>query len=654
MTFDASTNAAHPLDPLSSAEFTAVTAILKRDRGFGPQWRVASIELREPPKHVARDYRRGDPIVREARVVVWSRTDDTAYAGIVSLTEDAVVSWDAQPGHQPNATSDEWHECDHVMREHPDVIAALAGRDVHDMSLVLIDLWTFGGFLVPPQYAGRRVGWCDLWVREAPTSNPYAHPISGLKLIVDMNTMELLEIDDTGGPDLPGGLAPVQGEYDPEHIPGYRARTDRTPLEITQPEGVGFELDGNELRWQRWRFRLGFTYREGPVLHRIGYEDGVDDGGSPRVRSVADRLSFAEMVVPYRDPSPDHARRTAYDVGEWGLGFMTTSLELGCDCLGEIVYVDAVLHDTAGEPYTIKQAICLHEEDDAVLWKHVDERAGAQVRRRRRMVVSSHFTVANYEYLVYWRFYEDGSIECEVRATGIMVTTPYAGDTPPPYGTVVDHQTYAPIHQHFIVARLDMAIDADGDRDTAGNTVVMSETEQLPITDENPYGLALAQRSVPLRTEQEGIQDVNWATQRSWKVTNPNRFNKVGTPVAYKLVPGDAVPAMIHPDSPVLNRAQVIDHTLWVTPYDSEQRWPCGQFVNQSMSDEGLPQWTKANRSIDDTDVVLWYTFGIHHVPRMEEWPVMPVDVVSFWLKPSGFFDGNPALDVAPSPGHCG
>ena len=129
---------------------------------------------------------------------------------------------------------------------------------------------------------------------------------------------------------------------------------------------MSFTLDGYALRWQKWSMRLGFNYREGPVIHCVGYEDGG------RVRPIAHRLSFAEMVVPYRDPTVDHYRRTAYDIGEWGLGFMTTSLELGCDCLGEIVYVDAVLHDSQGEPYTINNAICIHEEDNAVLWKHVD------------------------------------------------------------------------------------------------------------------------------------------------------------------------------------------------------------------------------------------------------------------------------------------
>jgi len=618
----------HPLDPLSAEEFRAVAQILRREKDVArPHWRIASVELREPTKDVVRAFQPGDPIAREARVVAWNTDDGTAYVGVLSLTDDALLSWDAQPGKQPNATVDEWHDCDAAMRRHPDVLAALAKRGITDPDLVLVDVWTYGAHLIPTAYEGRRIGWCDVWLRDSPDSNPYAHPVSGLKFVVDLNTMELLEVEDTPS----AGFPEVQGEYVPKHVPGLHQRTDLKPLDIRQPDGVSFSLDGNELSWQGWRLRLGFGYREGVILHRVSY------GG----RSIAHRISFAEMVVPYRDPTPDHVRRTAYDIGEWGLGFMTTSLELGCDCLGEIRYLDAVLHDSAGEPQTVTNAICIHEEDNAVLWKHVDERAGAEVRRMRRLVVSFHVTVANYEYLVYWRFYQDGNIECEVRATGIMVTTPFEGDDAPPYGTVVDTQTYAPIHQHFLTVRLDMEVDGPD------NTVVMSETEQLPIGPDNPYGLALAQRSVPLATE--GGFDFDWSTQRAWKVTNPNVRNKVGTAVAYKLVPSAAVPPMLDPSSPVLRRARVLEHTLWVTPYAREERWPCGEFVNQSAEDEGLPVWTAAERSIANTDVVLWYTFGIHHVPRVEDWPIMPADTVSFWLKPTGFFDHNPSLDVAPS-----
>jgi primary-amine oxidase len=618
----------HPLDPLTPDEIRHVQALLAREHGVRrPGWRIASIELVEPAKDVVRAHRPGDEVPRSARAVLWRTGDGLAFVAHLSLTADAVTAWEPQPGRQPHATVDEWHDCDTAMRAKPEVLAALAARGITDPELVLIDMWTYGAHLIPERYAGRRVGWCDVWVRATPGGNPYAHPVSGLKLIVDLNTMALLAIDDAGDV----GRPPVHGEYDPAVRPELRLRTDRKPLQVTQPEGVSFTLEGHELYWQRWRMRIGFTHREGLVLHTVSY-----DG-----RPVAYRMAFAEMVVPYRDPTPDHYRRTAFDVGEWGLGFMTTSLTLGCDCLGEIRYLDAVLHDSSGAPQVVRNAICVHEEDDGVLWKHVDGRTGAQVRRRRRLVVSFHVTVANYEYLVYWRFFEDGGIDCEVRATGIMVTTPFAGE-PPPYGTVVDVSTYAPIHQHFIVARLDMEVDGPD------NTVVMVETAQPPIGPDNPHGLALTTRTVPLRTEAEGRQDVCWATQRTWKVTNPGRRNAFGAPVAYTLVPGGAIPPMLDPASPVFRRAQVLGHTLWVTPFHPDERWPCGEFVNQSGEDLGLPVWTAANRPIADTDVVLWYVFGIHHVPRVEDWPVMPADIVGFHLKPSGFFDANPALDVAP------
>ncbi|HXD67783.1 MAG TPA: primary-amine oxidase [Solirubrobacteraceae bacterium] len=623
----------HPLDPLTAEEIGQAAAIVRRDRGVGERWRIASIELREPSKDVVRGWGPGDSCERAARVVCWNRDDGKAYKALVSLTADAVLNWTHEPDGQPNMTVDEVHECDVAMRREPRVIEALARRGITDMGRVVVEAWAYGAHLLPEPYSDRRLGWADVWYRAEDGSNPYANPITGLHVVVDLNTLELLEVEDTGAIAEPDTM----GEYIPRLVPGLQLRPDVKPLEITQPAGPSFTLEGNLLRWQKWSMRVGFNYREGLVLHTVGYEE------SGRVRPVAHRLSFAEMIVPYRDPTSEHYRRTAFDIGEWGLGFMTTSLELGCDCLGEIAYLDAVLHNSAGEPYTIANAVCIHEEDDGVLWKHVDEVSGAETRRMRRLVVSFHVTVGNYEYLIYWRFHQDGTIQAEVRATGIMVTTHFAEGRQPPYGTLVDERTYAPFHQHFLVARLDLDVDGDA------NTVVCSESEALPVGPENPHGIALVQRERALRTESEGMQDYDWSVQRSWKVINPEVRNRLGGPVGYKLVPGDCFPAMLAEDSPVLRRAQVLAHTLWVTPFVEEERWPCGEFVVQSREDRGLPAWTAADRLIEDTDVVLWYVFGIHHITRPEEWPVMPVDTVSFWLKPVGFFDRNPALDVPPS-----
>ena len=633
--------APHPLDPLTAQEYDRTVALLRGAGALTDTCRFASITLQEPPKQEITAWRPGDPVPRRSLSVFWDRRDNLTKEAVVDLVLDAVESVVEVPGVTPNFTVDEWHECEVAMKAEPRVVAALAARGVTDLSLVVVDVWTYGRALMPAQWADRRLGWADIWLRAGPFGSPYANPLSGLKLIVDMNTMQLLELDESEHPAPP---APVMGEYEPDLVPGQTLRADIKPLHITQPEGVSFQLEGNELHWQNWSLRVGFNYREGLVLHQVGYQDGDVR------RDIAYRLSLAEMIVPYRDPGFDHARRTAYDIGEWGLGYMTTSLQLGCDCLGEIRYLDATLADSAGRPYDIAQAICIHEEDNAVLWKHVDSNGRSQVRRMRRLVVSVHATVANYEYLIYWRFYQDGNIECEIRATGIMVTTTLApGQPTPATGTLVDQRTYAPFHQHFLVARLDLDVDGPA------NSVLEVDSYAPELSPANPHGLALETRSSVIASEAQSGRDFDFGTQRSWKVVNPDRRNAMGTPVGYKLVPGAAIPALMAPGTPQYLRAPIIGHTLWVTRHHDDEKWPCGAYPTQSEQDDGITRWIADDEPLENTDVVLWYVFGIHHLTRPEDWPVMPADTISFWLKPFGFFDRNPALDLPPSPpgDHC-
>jgi primary-amine oxidase len=624
--------AAHPLDPLSPTEYQQTAAVLRRDQGVSNAWRFASIELKEPAKINVKAWSVGDTVPRRSFSVLWNTETNQTYEAVVDLIAESVESWTHIPDACPNFTIDEYHDVDHALHEHEGVLAALQERGITDPSLVLFDVWTYGKAVMPEQWRSRRLGWCDLWMRETPEGNPYAHPISGLKIIVDVNSLEVLEIEDHHD----YGLPEVAGEYDPR-LRGTQQRADLKPLEISQPEGVSFSIDGNELRWQNWSMRLGFNFREGPVIYQVAF----DDHGTRR--EIAYRMSFAEMVVPYRDPGFDHYRRTAFDIGEWGLGYMTTSLELGCDCLGEIVYLDAVVPDSRGEPLIIDRAICLHEEDNAVLWKHVDSDTGAEVRRMRRMVVSVHATVANYEYLIYWRFYQDGNIECEVRATGLMVTTPMEkDDDSSPYGTKVDVRTYAPFHQHFLIAKLDLDIDGDE------NTVIEVDSVIEPINQDNPLGLAMSTQNTIIESESQSARDFKWESQRTWKVINPDKWNRHGSNTAYKLVPGAALPSLMDSSSPIYQRAPVIGHSLWVTAYDDNERWPAGDYPTQSRQDTGITRWIVEDAPLIGTDVVLWYVFGIHHITRIEDWPIMPVDTISFWLKPFGFFDQNPSLD-APS-----
>ena len=388
----------HPLDPLSADEIRRAVAILRRDRGVGPRWRFGWIELGEPAKQAVGGVAPGESGERAADVVCWSRDDGRAYKARVSLSDDRVVAWEHCPGVQPNFTVDEYNKCNEALKKDPRVIAALARHGIRDMDRVLIDTWAYGGLLVPEKHRDRRVGWTDIWLYDEDGLQPLRQP--GDRPALRGRRQHAGAARDRGRR---SRAAADDGRVRAEARPGPApARRRQAAARSSSRTASRSRSTATCWRWQRWSMRLGFNQREGLVLHTVGYEDGG------RVRPVAHRLSFAEMVVPYRDPTDDHKARTAFDIGEWGLGFMTTSLELGCDCLGEIAYLDAVLHDSQGEPRTIRNAICIHEEDDAVLWKHVDPGAGAEVRRSRRLVVSFHVTVANYEYLVYWRFYQDG------------------------------------------------------------------------------------------------------------------------------------------------------------------------------------------------------------------------------------------------------
>src|SRR5262249_2561974 len=245
------------------------------------------------------------------------------YQAVISLTQGVieakgpgVTAWDVLPGVQPNMTVDEWHECDEMLRAHPLLAAALARRGITDMSLVLTDVWAYGAALVPERYRGLRLGWSDVWQRGSDDGNPYAHHVTELHPVVPLNRMTLVELEDSlDAGDEAAEPPDVMGEYLPKLIP--MPLREVKPLHVSQPDGVSFTLQGRELSWQNWRLRVGFNYREGLVLHTVGFRDGG------RVRPVAHRLSFAEMIVPYRDATADHYRRTAFDLREWGLGFLT-------------------------------------------------------------------------------------------------------------------------------------------------------------------------------------------------------------------------------------------------------------------------------------------------------------------------------------------
>jgi primary-amine oxidase len=626
-----------PISSLTAAEINRTRRLLDDAGLVSDATRFVYVGLLEPTKSdVLASFKGGPAPERRVRTLILEINDGKSLDCAVNLTTGTVevVDVDTSVAQLP-ILDDEFLRCDAVMRESADWAAALAKRGLTPDDVVTAPLSP--GYFPDPDEEGKRILRAIAFQFSDKDDHPWAHPIDGLSAYVDVLNNTVVNVVDAE-------LLPIPQEPSKFHLPEGRPAPleGLKPIEITQPEGPSFTVEGERITWANWSFDIGFDAREGLILYNLSYADPDRDG---EVRPIIYRASVAEMLVNYADPAPTRYWQNYFDTGEYLYGRYTNSLTLGCDCLGEIKYFDATLSDEFGNPRTIENAICMHEEDFGTLWKHTDVfvKGVSEVRRQRRLVISFFTTVGNYDYGFYWYLYLDGKIELEAKLTGILIGTSYKGIEDWPYATEVAPGLGAPFHQHLFSARLDMMVDG------IANAVDEVEAKRVPMSGHNPHGNAFTFTKHRIATESEGGRLADSAVGRVWHIINTEKTNGLGQPTGYVLHAEQGPTLMTDPESSISARGEFATKHVWVTQYAPDERYPAGDLVNQSPGGEGLPKFMSANRSVDGEDIVLWHTFGVTHFPRPEDWPVMPTDYAGFQLLPYGFFDRNPTLNVPAS-----
>lgn len=632
-TVTAPERAAHPLDSLSAAEIATGRAVLVDAGLVDATTRFPQVLPVEPDKAALAAFRTGDTIERRILFVLLDPATGSSAEAIVSVTEGRVVSHTpldtgTAPFGQPQYLFEEYERAEAIAKASPLWQAALTRRGLADRAEFAFCAPLAPGYFGRDDEVGRRVIRSLTFLRENFDDSPWAHPVEGLIVHIDLTTNSVIRVEDEGDVPVPA----AHGNYGADAV--GPARTSLKPIEITQPEGPSFRVDGEHIQWENWKFRVGFNAREGLVLNQVTFRDGEED------RSVLHRASVPEMVVPYGDTTPTRFWISYFDAGEYLLGKNANSLALGCDCLGVIHYFDGFVADDQGNPVKIPQVICMHEEDYGILWKHTDLNGTSEVRRSRRLVVSYFSTIGNYDYGFFWYFYLDGTIQVEAKATGIVFAGAGLPGTANPHAPEIAPGLFAPVHQHLFCARLDVAIDG------AENSLHEIDVVGLPIGEANPHGNAFTWTSTPLTSEADAQRLANPAAGRVWEVQSSSRLNHVGKPTSYHLLPQGGPTLMAQPESTVFGRATFATKHLWGTAFDAAERFPAGDYPNAHAGGAGLPAWTAADRNLENTDIVLWHVFGPTHIPRPEDWPIMPVDYSGFMFKPYGFLDRNPALDL--------
>ena len=609
-----------PLDPLDAGEVRAARQTLSRSGLLSGSTRVMLLDLREPPKA---DILAGRPVPREAFAVLYDPARNLTREAIIDLARDTIRSAREVPGVEPALDGVDASTTDAIVRGDSTWRAALLRRGVSPNEVVVL-AWSTGQFGEETPSGGRLVR--GLTYMRQSTKNEMARPVEGLVALVDLSGRRVLRIEDTAAAPVPTRESETGAwrALPPPTTPESRS----LPWSSALWQGTGPDVSGYHVAWRRWRFHVASRPREGIVLHSVAFDDGT------RVRSVLYRASLSEMVVPYGDPGSGWYFRNTFDAGELGLGMGAASLRPGADCPANATFIDAVVAAPDGNPRRIPRAVAIYERDGGLAWKHADAS-----RRARELVVLGVSHMGNYDYGFEWVFHEDGTVAHRVLLTGVMAAKAVAANHADAGAHVVAPDVAAVDHQHFFNYRLDF--DVDG---AVPNQVEEIETQPLPTGAGNPHGGGFAMQQRVVAHEAEARRSLDARASRRWLVVNNTVRNALGEPTGYALVPGTNAESFAAPNSAIRRRARFLDAQLWVTAYADSERFAAGDYPNQSLGGDGLVKWIAANRSLIGGDVVLWYTLGVTHNPRPEDWPVMPVHEAGFSLVPVGFFDRNPVL----------
>ena len=611
-TLTAQTPTRHPLDPLSANEITRTVTLLRASGRLTPQSRFGTITV-QPQSKTERS-------TRAARVIGhdWSRNE--GFLAVVDLDAGRVSSY-AVISDEPPIRLLTIRRAEEAAHADARWVAALRARGIDPSRVsVLVSLPERAKL---PRQGTDRVAPAFAWLRDGV---PDGFVVNGIRMEVNLTQGKLESFADNRAPIAVTDSSAIRALASP--------RPPLKQLEIRQPAGSSATIRGNEITWDRWNFRVGVDPRLGIEVHDVSFSD------AGRRRPVLYSGAISEIVAPYGDPQ--FGTWYPRDEGDYGMGIYSMSSAVENDVPANAQFLTSTMHDHLGQPIVVLKAIAVYERDGGILWRHAN-----LSRRARQLVVSGHSTIDNYDYQFNWIFSQDGAIDGEVVLSGIMNVnpTPRQRDTAHVAGhSVAGHLVApginAPNHQHFFSYRLDL--DVDG----AANTVYEVNTEAPERGAANPKGETFRMTERPLASEQKAIRDVSFAANRNWRVANTGTTNALGQFTGYTLVPSTATPAFSLPNSEPRRSAGFTEHQLWATSHAPDELYAGGEFQNLGRDWDGLSTYTKADRPLSNADVVLWYTLGITHIPRPEDWPYMPAHRGSFRLVPTSFFARNPTLDV--------
>ena len=618
----------HPMEPLNEVEITSLKSILSQHAQFTADHRFCLVDLKDPDKNIAEPDRVAFTLLYDWNTRITSEVE-------VNLRTQEVLSWKDLVASSPPNTAIAADRAKEFLLNDPDFISTVEALGIEDIA----DL----GFQAIPMQDEKNISFYSAY---AWVNDPKRMDQIGLSIFTqfDSKSGRIFGRNNSFGKyfvrkgtreyrlqkflELPKENSPAVIITDPNW-------PARKPLSIQQSKGSGFQVNGSKVNWQNWEIHFGMDPRSALEIFEVGYQQ------NDTLRKIIHKAGLSEAVTPYGDPK----YRSFYpaDVGEMHMAtYGLRPMVPGEDTPDNAILLPTTLYNHLGDPVIIENAIAIYERDRDIVWRHEQD-----ARRARELVIKTNVIIDNYDFSMSWIFNQAGGLEAEMLLSGQVqhyklpnhIDLETLEERTEHYFTVVAPSLAAPIHQHYFNYRVDL--DVDG----VQNSIYEMNLEPAPDSA-NESGEWFYYEKTLLSDEQSAQRTPSVHKSRHWRISNDNKRTALNQSPSYILMPtGNAFPKL-KDNAPVLDRFGFLKKQLWVSPYQEAEKYASGLYTNPEFELSGLPVWTKANRNLVNEDLVLWYTFGMTHLPRPEDWPYMPIHRRGFKLWPYGFFTQNPAIGI--------
>jgi primary-amine oxidase len=624
----------HPLDALTQEEVQATAKLLRDGGRVDDKTLFGAMTLLEPPKAIVKAWSPDKPPPpRQAFVVI--RRQGKTYEARVDITNAKILDVTEKPGLHPIVLDDNWARARNAFMKDARFLQALEKRGIKlDKNILCTP--NSAGWLPSDNQAGRHIVKVPCYTLTDMLHPSLARPIEGLMGVVDAENGEVLQVLDRDAVAMP----PPPAGYG-KQLPKLKPAMARVGFAI---EGQGnLKLSGNlNVSWLDWSFHVRPDKRAGMILSLLQFNDGK------RLRDIAYQMNVSEIFVPYMDPDPLWNYRAFLDAGEFGLGYLLSSLRPGIDCPDTAAFIDMTLPNDIGGTYIRERGLCIFERPTGdPAWRHYSSgRKVVDGEPQIELVVRHIPTLGNYDYVVDYVFSPQGNIRLRVGATGFdaiksvlaenMDSPSAAEDTA--YGSLIAPYTVAPNHDHYFNFRLDL--DADGEANTFARDIFVTS----PAKDAGGRKSLWTTKTQRFLKEGPVVSDHAAMAGQLLRVTNPETRNGLKQQPSLWLNAHHDAQSIMDADDPAQVRAQFSTNQFWLTRYKPDELWAAGLYPNLNPKDQGLPVYVSDNEDIKGQDLVVWYTMGFRHVTRPEDFPILPTFWHEMTMRPAFFFDMDPGM----------